>query len=92
MSFCFVYGFPCGAKALLGPICVCVYIYTLRHKVGILLSHEKEWNKAFAETWMDLEVIILSEVKWVREKQICDIAYMWNLKKKKKMNLYTKEK
>ena len=33
----------------------------------------------------DLEIIILSEVKWVRERQIlCDIAYMWNLKKKKK--------
>ena len=32
----------------------------------------------FAETWMDLEVIILSEV---RERQISyDIIYMWNLK------------
>ena len=29
---------------------------------GILLSHKKEWNNAFAVTWMDLEIIILSEV------------------------------
>ena len=34
-----------------------------------------------AATWMDLEIVILSEV---RERQISyDITYMWNLKKKK---------
>ena len=34
----------------------------------------------FAATWMDLEIIILSEVKSERERQIpYDIAYMWNL-------------
>ena len=33
----------------------------------------------FAATWMDLEMIILSEV---RERQMpYDITYMWNLKK-----------
>ena len=32
----------------------------------------------FAAIWMDLEIIILSEV---RERQIYDIAYMWNLKR-----------
>ena len=37
----------------------------------------------FAATWMDLEIIILS--KSDKERQISyDIAYMWNLKKKKK--------
>ena len=36
----------------------------------------------FATTWMDLEIIMLSEVKSDRERQILyDIAYMWNLKK-----------
>ena len=34
----------------------------------------------FAATWMDLEVIILSEVSQT-EKDKYDIAYMWNLKK-----------
>ena len=34
----------------------------------------------FAATWMDLEIIILSEVN---QRQISyDITYMWNLKKK----------
>ena len=33
----------------------------------------------FAATWMDLEMIMLSEVR--RERQIpYDITYMWNLK------------
>ena len=36
----------------------------------------------FAATWMDLEIIILSEVKSERERQISyDINYMWNLEK-----------
>ena len=35
----------------------------------------------FAATWMDLEIIILSEVKSERERQIPhDITYMCNLK------------
>ena len=37
----------------------------------------------FAATWMDLEIVILSEVKSDTERQISyDIAYMWNLKKR----------
>ena len=43
-----------------------------------------------AATWMDLEIIILSEV---RLRQISyDIIYMWNLKKMIQMNLFTKQK
>ena len=34
----------------------------------------------FVATWMDLEIIILSEVNQ-RKKQIYDITYMWYLKK-----------
>ena len=34
----------------------------------------------FAATWIDLEIIILSEVS-LAEKDKYDIAYMWNLKK-----------
>ena len=29
---------------------------------GILLSNKKEQNNAFAVTWMDVEIVILSEV------------------------------
>ena len=35
----------------------------------------------FAATWMDLEIIMLSELKSKRERQILyDITYMWSLK------------
>ena len=33
----------------------------------------------FAETWMDPEIIILSEVG--QRQILCDITYMWNIKK-----------
>ena len=57
-------------------VCVCIYIYV--HN-GILLNVKKDEIMPFAATWMDLEIIILSEV---RERQISyDIPYMWNLKK-----------
>ena len=46
-------------------------------------------------SWMDLRIIIPSEVSQTEKDKISyDIAYMWNLKKKKKipMNLYIKQK
>ena len=47
----------------------------------------------FAATWMDLEIVIQSEVKSGRESEISQvITYMWNLKKIIKMNLFTKQK
>ena len=52
-------------------------------------SHKKE-IMPFAATWMDLEIITLSEV---RQSQISyGIAYMWNLKNDTQMNLFTKQK
>ena len=44
----------------------------------------------FAATWIDLEIIILSEVS--QRQMSCDITYMWNLKKMIKINLVTKQK
>ena len=39
---------------------------------------------SFAATWMDLEVVILSEVSQTEKVKYhvisCDITYMWNLK------------
>ncbi len=38
----------------------------------------------FAATWMDLEIIILSEVSQKEKRKILyDITYMWNLNKKR---------
>ena len=45
----------------------------------------------FAATWMDLETGILSKVSQ-RKTTIYDIAYMWSLKKRVQMNLFTKHK
>ena len=40
---------------------------------------------AFAATWMDPEILILSEVSQTVTVQ-CDVAYVWNLKKKTNHN------
>ena len=57
-------------------IYIYIYVYT---QSGILLSHKKNEIMPFAATWMDLEIIILSEVS---QRQIpYDITYRRNLKK-----------
>ena len=46
--------------------------------VALKAKKKKEEVLPFAAMWMDLEIIILSEVS--REKQVLyDIAYLWNL-------------
>ena len=47
----------------------------------------------FETSQMDLEIVILSEASQAdTERQISDIAYMWNLKKQVQVNLFTKQK
>ena len=44
-------------------ICIYTYIYIHTHTHNeILLSHKKNGTMPFVATWMDLEIIILSEV------------------------------
>ena len=51
------------------------YIYTMEYYSSV----EKNEIMSFAATWMNLEIIKLSEV---RQRQIpYDVTYMWNLKK-----------
>ena len=45
---------------------------------GILLSHKKNEIMSFAATWMDVEIVILSEV---RKREIYAITYMQNPKR-----------
>ena len=47
---------------------------------------------SFAATWMDLEIITLSEVSQTDKDKYHDNTYMWNLKKMVQMNLFTKHK
>ena len=60
------------------------YTYTMEYHSSI----KKNEIMPLAATWMDLEIVILSEITQDRERQISyDITYMWNLKK---MNIFTK--
>ena len=55
-------------------------------------STTKDEIMPFAATWIDLAIIILSEVKSDRERQIPhDIIYMWNLKKNTNEIIYKTE-
>ena len=50
--------------------------------MGYYSAIKKNKMRPSAATWMDLEIIILSEVKSDTERQIYDTAFMWNLKNK----------
>ena len=63
-----------------------VHIYN-----GILLSHKKNKVMPFAATWMDLEIVILSEVRQRKTNTIWYRLYVES-KKRLQMNLSTKEK
>ena len=52
-----------------------MYVNTHTHN-GIFLSHKKDEIMSSEATWMDLESIILSEV---RKRILYDITHMWNL-------------
>ena len=53
------------------------YTYTMEYYLVI----KKNEIKPFAATWMQLEIVILSEVRSERERQITyNITYIWNLK------------
>ena len=65
-----------------------VYIYTHIHN-GILLSHKKNETMPSAPTWMDIEMIILSEVNQ-KGKGKYYITYVWALKEKDTNELISK--
>ena len=46
----------------------------------------------FAVTWMDLEIIILSEVSQTEKEKYHMISHVQNLKKMIQMNFFTKQK
>ena len=64
------------------------YIYTMEYYSAI----KKNKIMHFAATWMDLEIVILSEVSQTQKDKYHDIAYTWNLKRRVQMHLFTKQK
>ena len=59
------------------------------HTMEYYLAIKKNEITPFAATWLDLEIITLSQVS---QRQMYDLTYMWNLKNKLQMNLFTKQK
>ena len=49
-------------------VCVCIFIHTYTHTMEYYLTIKKNEIMPFAVTWMDLEIIILSEVSQTAEK------------------------
>ena len=48
---------------------------------GILLSHKKNETIPFVATWMELKIIILSEISQTEKDKYRMTSFMWNLKK-----------
>ena len=63
------------------------HIYTMEYYSAI----KRNKIELFVVKWMDLEIVILSEVSSEREKQIPYAnTYIWNLKKKEKEKMVLK--
>lgn len=59
-------------------ICVCVYVYTRKY-----YSHKKGWNNQ--QHLEESEIVILGEVSRQKDKYIT--SPMWDLKKKKRLQM-----
>ena len=62
---------------------VCVYIYNSAIKKSEIMP--------FAATWMQLEIIILSEVSQTERQILYDITYRWNLQYDTNETIYETE-
>ena len=62
------------------------YVYTMEYYQAI----KKKELLPFAATWMDLEIIILSEVSQ-KEKEKYNITYIWNVKYDTNELIYKRE-
>ena len=67
------------------------YIYIL-HTMEYYLPIKKNEIKAFAVVWMDLETILLSEVRQTEKEKYRIISLICGSLKRVQMNLFTKQK
>ena len=75
-------------------MCICTYIYIhtcRRICTEILFSHKKDEMMPFATTWMDLKIILTSEVSQRKTNTVWDCLYVES-KKMMQMNLFTKQR
>ena len=64
------------------------YIYIIKYYSTI----KKNDIMSFAATWMDLEIVILSEVRQRRTNIIQHPLYVWNLKRNDTNHLLTQQR
>ena len=57
-------------------VSVCIQTHTMEYYSAI----KKSKVMLFAATWIDLEIVKLSEVSQAEKELSYDIAYIWNLK------------
>ena len=50
----------------------------MQWNIAVILKNE---IMLFVETWLDLEIVKLSEISQTEKDKYNDINYMWNLKK-----------
>ena len=53
------------------------YICTLDYYSAM----KKNEIMSFEATWVDLEVVVLTEISQKKRQILCDVTHMWNLKK-----------
>ena len=64
------------------------YIYTMEYYSAV----KKNEIMSFAATWMDLEIIPLSEISQTEKDKYCMISFICGISKMIQMNLCTKQK
>ena len=65
------------------------YIHTQN---GILLSHKKKDIIPYEATWMDLEIVILSEVNQTEEDKYYTVSHTCGIQNTTQVNIPTKQK
>ena len=72
-------------------VCVYTHTHTHTHTMEYYSVIKKNETMPFAAIWMDLEIIILSEVSQTEKDKYYMISHTWNLKNKTNELIYKTE-